>query len=238
MNDSGNQLVADLRVGENFKGNASSFVPQRFARFDLAMNGKVMPVEGRLGDRPALAVTAPGDGLVVVVHQTNDLTLTYREAEKFANFARHKDFAWAIQEHVTRGLPETGFQEVYSRYAKSLMSVGGGAGADSEVGLLTEIVALANPYTDDLSGGMPVKVLFDGEVRADTQVELFEKAPDGSVTVTLHRTDAQGQAVIPVQPGHEYLVDSVLLRAVDPGKRNGAVWESLWASLTFMVPAQ
>ena len=31
----GDQLVANLRVGENFKGGASPFLPSRFARFDL-----------------------------------------------------------------------------------------------------------------------------------------------------------------------------------------------------------
>ncbi|MGR3640587.1 MAG: DUF4198 domain-containing protein, partial [Alterinioella nitratireducens] len=61
---------------------------------------------------------------------------------------------------------------------------------------------MANPYTDDLSDGFPVLVLLEGEPRADVQVELFDRDPDGEVTVTLHRTDAEGRAVLPVEPGH------------------------------------
>ena len=111
--------------------------------------------------------------------------------------------------------------------------------ARTGTGLETEIVALNNPYTDPASEGMRVKVLYQGSVRADAQVEVFEKASDGTVDVALYRTDAEGLAVLPLKPGHEYLVDAVVLR--DTGNNDpaaGAVWHSLWASLTFAVPAQ
>jgi hypothetical protein len=105
------------------------------------------------------------------------------------------------------------------------------------MGLAIEIVALANPYTDDLTAGLPVLVLLDASPRGDAQVELFETAPDGTVTTTLHRTDAEGRVTLPVRPGMEYLVDSVVLRALpnnDPAA--GPVWHSDWASLTFRTP--
>ena len=100
-----------------------------------------------------------------------------------------------------------------------------------------EIVAVKNPYTDDLSGGMVVDVIYDGAARADAQVVVFEKAPGGDVTKTAVRTNDSGRATFPVNPGHEYLVDSVVVRSTgndDP--EAGPVWRSLWASLTFEVP--
>jgi len=229
-------LVANIRVGQDFAGGHSAYLPSQFERFDLVYAGQVIPVTGRLGDRPAMTMPTPGDGLVIVVHQTVDNRLSYSDPKKFENFTRHKDFTWALDEHKKRGLPEVGFREVYSRYAKSLMMSGNGEGADQRVGLLTEIVALANPYTDDLTKGLPVRVLYQGEVRPDTQVELFEKDKDGKVVVTLHRTNGDGVAELPMRPGREYLVDSVVMRAVEPASDSDPVWESLWASLTFMVP--
>ncbi|MDJ0824805.1 MAG: DUF4198 domain-containing protein [Rhodobacter sp.] len=231
------QILADIRVGQTFKGSAYSFIPQQFKRFDLVQGDRVIPVTGRIGDRPALAMDAPGDGLVTVVHQTSDFFLTYREAEKFLNFITEKDFAWVLADHEARGLPDAGFRERYSRYAKSLIAVGSGAGADQEVGLLTEIIALANPFTDDLSDGLPVQVLYQGAARADVQVEVFARVPDGAVTVMQTRTDSEGYAMIPVEAGSEYLVDAVVMRPLDPVAESDPVWESLWASLTFQVPS-
>jgi hypothetical protein len=83
---------------------------------------------------------------------------------------------------------------------------------------------------------MPLQVFYDRKPRADVQIELFERAPDGSVAITTHRTDADGRAVVPVRPGHTYLADAVAMRPLDGSKGNGAVWHSDWAALTFAVP--
>ncbi len=230
------QLLADLRVGQNFEGAAYAYLPQNFERFDLLAGEQVIAVEGRAGDRPALAMPAPAEGLVIAVHQTGDNTLTWDTAQKFEDFVLHKDMAWALEENRVRGIPEAGFREVYSRYAKSLIAVGDGRGEDQESGLETEIVALANPYTEALPEGLPVKVLYQGEPRSDAQVEVFAKAPDGTVQDLFYRTDAQGVALIPVTAGVEYLVDAVVLRAVEPRTETDPVWETLWASLTFRMP--
>ncbi|WP_417524395.1 DUF4198 domain-containing protein [Marinovum sp.] len=233
---SNSQLIANLRVGEDFEGPAYSYFPPRIQRFDILMGDNTYPVEGRAGDRPALRMATPENGLAVVVHVTNDTTLTYSDWELFQRFVTHKDWAGLIADHQARGLPETGFRENYSRYGKALIAVGDGAGADREAGLQTEIVALANPYTDDLSDGLPVRVLYQGAPRGDAQVELFAKSPEGEVTVSLLRTDAEGVAVLPVSPGHVYLADAVVVRPLEPATAEDPVWESLWASLTFKVP--
>lgn len=235
---SGGSITAAFRVGENLKGSSYSYLDRRTERLGFVTPEGPAEVPARIGDRPALdAVPAPvEDGLVVIVHETVDMTLTYREWQKFINFVEHKDFQGALEDHVARGIPQEGFKETYRRFAKALVAVGDGAGTDAPTGMETEIVALANPYTDDLSDGIAVQVLYQGQPRADAQVELFEKSGD-TVEVTLHRTDADGIARLPVQAGYEYLVDAVVLR--DTGNDDpeaGPVWHSLWASLTFAVP--
>ncbi|MGY9047582.1 MAG: DUF4198 domain-containing protein, partial [Rhodobacterales bacterium] len=230
-------LKADLRVGQSFEGSAYPYVPANFTRFELIQGDAVRSVEGRAGDRPALNMAAPGDGLAVVVHVTRDYSLTYPKWETFVSFTEHKDIVWAQERHLERGLTKDRVRERYTRFAKSLIGVGTSAGADREMGLRTEIVALTNPYTDDLSNGFNVQVLYEGAPRADVQVELFDKAPGESKGVsTLHRTDDQGLVTLPVQTGHEYLVDSVVFNELDPETQDDHAWESLWASLTFRVP--
>ncbi|MEO0701246.1 MAG: DUF4198 domain-containing protein [Pseudomonadota bacterium] len=235
--DVGDPIVADLRVGEAYLGGAQSYLPNRFRRFEIVQGAATAPVDGRMGDRPALNQTAD-EGLAVLVHVTTDSRLTYQEFAKFASFVTHKDAPWTIAEHSARNLPQEGFAEVYSRYAKSLVAVGDGAGSDRVVGLETEIVAQTNPYTDDLSDGMIVTLYYQGAPRADAQIEIFEKNPSGEVAVSTLRTDAVGVARVPVRAGHRYMLDSVVLRAPDIAAPSDGdpVWESLWANLTFEVP--
>ncbi|TGD60837.1 DUF4198 domain-containing protein [Tabrizicola sp. WMC-M-20] len=226
-----------LRVGSEMKGHVLSYLPQDIDRFEVIQSDGVRPVEGRMGDNPALVMDARQDGLAVVVHETNDAVTTYDDFAEFQRFVAHKDFRTAVTDHTARGLRKTGFRETYRRHAKSLVAVGSGAGADRAVGMVIEIVALANPYTDDLTAGMPLLVLLDGVARPDAQLELFQTSPDGTVTITLHRTDADGLVTVPVLKGMEYLADSVNLRALPNDDVDvGPVWHSDWASLTFHTP--
>jgi len=234
----GGQLQADIVNGEEFAGSGLSYLPNRFTNFVLFLGEEAERVSGRPGDVPALQQDPLGEGLHIAAYQANNATVDYETWEKFQRFVDHKDFGDVLSRHRERGLPEERFREVYSRYAKSLMAVGDGAGADRRVGLETEIVALTNPYTDDLASGMRVQVYYRNDLRADTQVEVFEKGPDGRVAIGLYRTDAEGIAVIPVKPGYRYMVDAVVLREpnIELREVSGGVWETLWANLTFAVP--
>ncbi|MFD0978746.1 DUF4198 domain-containing protein [Tropicimonas aquimaris] len=230
-------IRADLRVGQDFTGSTMIFNPDEFARFDLIRDGAATPASGRLGDLPALTHAAGAPGLVVVVHETQDRVVTYKDWEQFRHFVEEKDLGPALESHRQRGLPDAGFGESYRRFAKSLVAVGDGAGADRRVGLNIEIVAEANPYTDRLEGGMPLRVFLDGAPRADAQLELFERDAEGAVTLTLHRTDAEGRVTVPVTPGAAYLANSAVLRTLDNDAADaGPVWHTDWASLTFAVP--
>lgn len=229
----GEPILGHLVNGQEFAGTDLPFVPMRIARFDMAWDGRVVGLDNRVGNRPALDTPPLGEGLHVVAHVTNPQRVTYSEEGKWERFAEHKAFeGWQARTEAT-GLP---FREVYARYAKALVAVGDGAGQDVEMGLETEIVALANPYTDDLSDGLPVRVLYQGAPRPGAQVELFEKAPDGTVAITLHIADTDGVATLPVRPGHAYLADSVVLREPVEEHPEGVIWETLWAALTFAVP--
>jgi hypothetical protein len=232
----GGEIIAELRVGEKLKGAGYPYIPMRTARFEILQGDTRLDPQARIGDRPALQRVVEAPGLAIVVHETADTFLEYPDWEKFVTFTSHKDFAWAQEMHRTRGLPEAGFIEVYRRYGKALVAVGAGAGQDAPIGLDTEIVALANPYTDDLSRGLPVRVLHFGAPRGNVQVELFARGPGGEVTTSLHRTDGAGVAVLPMAPGTEYLVDSVILEPLEPEAEGDPVWYSLWASLTFRTP--
>jgi hypothetical protein len=232
---SGGAVTATLRNGELLTGVGLSYLPTRTRRHDYVAGGSVAPIPARIGDNPAIALEGLPDGLVTLIHETAPLNLTYDDWAAWTAFTDQKDLAWGQAAHRARGLPEDAVRERYMRFAKALVAVGDGRGADAERGLRTEIVAEANPYTDDLSAGLPVRVLLDGRPRAGAQVEMFARAPDGDVRVTTHLTDAEGRAVLPVVRGYDYLLDSVTLLPLNPQAPDDPAWLTLWAALTFSV---
>lgn len=239
--DLSEQIVADIKVGQNFSGSRQPYIPDNFVRFDIAHENAVVPVTGRLGDRPAAKTDALGNGLNILIYQSTVLDVFYTEWEKFVRFTEHKDFKGAPLRHIERGIPQDErFREVYSRFAKSLISVGDGSGSDRAFGLETEFVALENPYTDNMNDGLDVQVFYQDQPRPNAQIEVFERSNLEGVDVRVFttRTNVQGIATIDVKAGHSYQLDAVVLREADPVIYDDAVWETLWANLTLAIPDQ
>jgi cobalt/nickel transport protein len=232
----GDPIIARFRNGEKFEGVDLPYLDRQSVRLEMVRGQDVATFTPRNGDRPVIDQPNLGPGLTVLAHETAPRTLTYRDWESFAAFAAHKDFPDIAARQDARGLPREDFKERYTRHAKALVAVGDGAGSDRALGLETEFVALDNPYAAGFDGVMEVALRYQGEPRPDAQVEVFDAAPDGSVTVTLTRTDAEGRAAVPVMPGHRYLFDAVVLRPVEPAEAGDPVWETVWAALTFAVP--
>jgi len=231
-------VAANLVNGERFDGNVLGYFRNKIEAFDLYIGDLTSPVESRIGNTPALLMKPPQEGLMVAAYHSTPSRLTYDDWEVFELFTVHKDLGDAAVMQAARGLTQERVTETYSRFSKSLIGIGAAQGSDLNIGLETEIVALANPYTDDLSAGFPVQLFYQGAVRADAQIEVFARAPDGTVIDTYVRTDAEGIATVPVTAGHDYMLDAVVLRepSAELAAAQDAMWESLWANLTFHVP--
>ena len=231
-------VEANIVNGQEFEGVPLAFFPRSIEHFVIVAGDIAQTVESRMGDRPALNQTPIADGLHIAAYQSTDSTVTYETWEKFQGFVDHKDFGDVLSRHQERGLPVNDVKEVYSRYSKTLIGVGSSAGTDRRMGLETELVSLTNPYVDDVSNGMRVQLFYQNDVRTNVQVEVFDKAQNGDVIITYYQTDNTGVAQFPVTAGHSYMVDAVVLR--EPNQEltdtTGAVWETLWANLTFGVP--
>ncbi len=207
--------------------------------------GQPTPYVGRMGDMPALVLEGLQPGLLIALHETTPDLINYKTWEKFASFAANQGFGDIQAKHSQRGLPDSGFVERYSRHAKLLVAVDHGKGADRAFGLETEFVALKNPYTLNttpesvpasvpVTVPVPVQLFYQGAPRALAQVEIFERAADGTVQSSLAKTDASGLVQVPVRAQHSYLLNAVVLRAVEGDAK--VVWETLWASMVFAVP--
>lgn len=228
------RIVADLRVGQYFKGNSQVYLPNAFVSFTVTDPAGTRPVTGRIGDLPAVSMPAERSGLHVLAYHSTPSSITYSSFEKFESFTRKQGIEWVIEAHRRRGLPEKDVTESFTRYAKTLIRVGNGDGSDRAEGLPFELVAETNPYTNVPDDDMTVRLLLKGEPHADAQITVFRKFIGCEATrLTLH-TDADGRARIPRKTGGRFLVNAVYMR--EPAPESDAAWESLWASLTFRLP--
>ncbi len=237
--EAGAELVADVKVGMDFGGNKLAFLPNQINAFNITDADGPHKIEGRIGDIPSVNIIPTGDGLQILNLFSTSSTLTWDEFQKFDDFVNLHGMGWVLERHAERGLPDVGFKEAYTRFVKSLVAIGDGAGQDRFTGMFFELVAGQNPYTDDMSGGMPITIFFKGEPLPDKQVDLFYRNLNGEVSRLSVQSDANGQAIVPNVGDGEYMVNVVHMIEPFPEdqERTGVVWHSLWGSITYAIGA-
>ena len=147
--DIGEPIVGNLYVGENANGTALAYLPRNFTAFNFVDGDRsVRAVEGRIGDRPALNIAGNIDGLSIFYYETIDFQITWRSSAQFQNFLKYDGLPHIAKQHIERGLPPSGFSELFSRHIKALVLIGDGAGEDLRIGMPIEIVALDNPFAE------------------------------------------------------------------------------------------
>lgn len=230
--DPGSMLQANLRLGQQFRGDRLPYLPANAIRLEDVGPAGAQPIGGTLGDIPAIALTPAAPGLQVLVYHSVAERVGWAEWRKFADFVNDHGLGWVLDEHRRRGLPETGFTEAYTRCAKALVQVGPVAGADHVVGLPAEIVAEANPYALTAGETLPVRLLWRGRPQPAHDIRVFRRFHEAA-TFRDVTTDAGGRAVVPLDGPGIYLLNAVLMAEGSEKPRD--VWHSYWASLVFEV---
>ena len=234
----GDRVTVDLLIGTDFQGLSSPYTPDEIAAFAMIDAAGERPITGRFGDMPAGQITAAQAGLTLLYHQTGPLFVNYRKPEKFISFATEKGFAEIAALYQQAEVENFRLVEQYRRFAKSLVMVGPAAGQDQLLGLEMELVALTNPYQHPATETFRVAAYESGVPRPGAQVTVFIRHAPRDIEQKIIIADEDGQIQMPLLPGRQYLFDSVkLYRLKKPDTETDAEWESLWASLTFAVPA-
>lgn len=229
-------ILAHEKVGQNFKGNEYAYLTDSYIELLISVNNKTRDVKSRIGDLPAIHEKANEEGLTVLSARTSTSTVVYETWEKFEDFIKSKGLDWVFKEHNKRNLSKSDVSEAYSRYPKSLVKVGHGKGKDIFLGMPIEWLAENNPYmhTDE-----PVKLrlLWHGKPFTKTHVTVFNRVGGKLITSEL-MTDSEGKIEVSRANGGEFLINAVQM--IKPSKNiadlTGAVWESLWASMTYKIP--
>ncbi|MEC7211141.1 MAG: DUF4198 domain-containing protein [Pseudomonadota bacterium] len=236
----GAPVTADLRIGDMFVGNHLLYIPQQTERVAILGAGGMTDYVPRVGSRPVIDLGADLlDGLTghaVLIYQSADSYVHYMHQDKFFDFVTKKGAADIPGAHARRGLPPGGFIERYKRFAKSSITIGAPDETvnDRATGMEVEFVLTGRSLMADGTRRLNVRLFYKGAPLPGAVVALFTRRPDGEVATTGLVTGSDGIVGVAALPGHDYLLDHVTIRPIDPATdKNKAVWESLWASLTF-----
>jgi len=233
----GQRVLVRLRVGQKFKGDPMPRDPKLLRRFSLfsgtpgnSAGGGETPIPGVAGAEPAgfATVTSPGLNLITYASGRSSVEL---DAAKFETYLADEGLDTIKAQRAKKGQTAAPAKEVFSRYAKSYLAVGGagGPGYDRVLGLTLELVPEKDPTALPPGAELPVRLLYLGKPLPGVLVAAFTRdQPDARVTA---RTDAAGRARLRLDRPGVWLVKAVHM--IPAPAETGADWESFWASLTF-----
>lgn len=231
----GTTIPLRLYVGEHFKGDSLIYLPGRIERYTVIGPSGEHPVEATPGDDPAGGFRPTQPGLHVVAYRSRLDFVRFDSVEEFERYLDKEGLERVrnLGDYRER-VGHRPIREQYSRCAKSLVAVGAATGADRALGLRLELIAERNPYARDTARLMPVRLLYEGRPLGGALIVAFNNAePQKKIKV---RSAVDGRAGLHLSGPGTWLVTAVHLLPAPPGAP--AEWESLWASLSFELPAR
>ncbi len=237
----GAPLAFRLRVGERLHGDPVPRDPARIERFALiGPDGPTeRPVLGPPAAEPAGFAALPAPGLYQVVYRSRRERVDL-PAAKFEEYLALEGLESISALRRSRGESAKPSTEVYSRSAKSLILSGPGLGAgfDRPAGLELELIPEKNPYQLAAGAELPVRLLYRGKPLAGAEVVglSFQHADKTAPGRIAGRTGRDGRVALRLPEGGFWLIETVHM--VQAPRETGVDWESLWASLTFDLPAR
>ncbi len=230
----GSVIGVRLFVGQKFRGEALPRNPAMILRFALVSDAGETLVAGRAADEPAGAVRIERPGLELIAFRSRDSRVSLEPA-KFEEYLREEGLEYVIEARTRRGQSQKPSRELFSRSAKSLISAGEGGttGYDRLLGSTLELVPEQNPYAMREGEELPVRLLYEGRPLSGALVSaLPHEDPDRRLS---QRSDGDGRVTFRIGKAGAWLVKAVHMVPVsdDPS----ADWRSIWASLTFEIPA-
>ena len=236
----GAKVTVRLNTGDTFPASEGAVKSERVERASVVTAAGTTPVTSfrAEGKSTVAVVTAPRDGGGMVVEVVLAPVATKQPRASFDEFVRHEgldEVAAALARQPSRRAEE---RRTYAKYAKTLLRVGGGAGAAAlyarPLGHRLEIVPEADPQSLGRGEALPVRLLFDGRPLANAR--LVVGSTDAATATQSNmpgvRTDGEGRARLKtVRPGAAHYVHA--LHMVPSAGVADADWESFWATLTF-----
>ena len=232
----GSTVGVRLMIGQGFQGEPLPRNPALITKFVLVSAGGETEIVGRPADDPAGLVRVDAPGLQIVGYRSRNSSVAL-EAAKFEDYLREEGLEAIVAERARRGDSQKGSRELFSRCAKALLFAGPGkpGGEDRDLGFTLELRAEKNPYGLRAGSELPVRLTYEGKPLAGALVTAMAKNRGDAPEKLAQRTDKDGRVRLRLPREGAWLIKAVHMVAAPADA--GADWQSLWASLTFEMPA-
>ena len=149
MATQGQEIFANMRVGQDFLGQALPYLTNTIAAMIHWSPAGAASVEARLGDLPAMqGISLDQPGLHRLTLETKPAYIVFDDLAEFGDYLVYEGLQGTVNLHIERGLPDTEIAEGYIRNARALIQVGPADAnqRDTPTGMPFEITALENPF--------------------------------------------------------------------------------------------
>lgn len=221
----GEPAIIAAHVGDSFPASESPLDPTRIVNASAFTSFRILGMATWGTTSP---LTTPGSHVIGIGTKPRLLEL---EAVKWEAYLKDEGLDSILAWRKENGQSAKQGRELYSKFAKTLVVVGGqpSDGYRAITGFPIEFVLEADPSTLKPGAMLPVQVLWKGKPAPGLQVELAFAAP-GKPKIA-GRTDSEGRLKVQLdRPGRYRLHTVAMERAVNKPE---ADWESVWASFTF-----
>jgi uncharacterized GH25 family protein len=230
--DPGGTVAVGLRVGQDFVGDAVPRTSPLIERFIIRQSGRETPIDGIENIDPSGWFRADGRSSAVIAYASRP-SFVEMPAAKFEDYLRQYGLERIIGIRTRRGERGAPGREIFSRCAKAIVTGRQPSIAVTQpLGLRYEIV----PSGDPTLGTLPFRgrvVYGRTPVSGALVVAILQSDPSLRITT---RSNAQGAFSFMLSRAGVWLIKSVEM--IDAPAGSDAEWESLWASLTFELPAR
>ena len=230
----GARIGVRLYIGDGFGGMPRLRDPAHIRRFFVrGPGGGAAPVPGER-NRMTVGEIGPLERGAHILGYESAWIFTTIPADIFEAYLTKEGFGAALAARSARGEAGMPGREAYARSAKAVVHAGGGAeGFDAVLGLPLELTPEQPPAALRPGATLAVRLLLHGAPLAGAAVTAYPAADPGAAVSA--NTDSAGRAELLLLHAGPWLARAVHMRPAAP-EREGADWESLWASLAFAVP--
>ena len=236
----GSTARLSLRVGEQFTGDLVGWSKAQTAGLRLVSTAGVQDISAQVPTTPVadlpIALPVPGNYLVAFENQPHTISLS---ADSFTAYLHDEGLDFIKTQREAAGQAKQPGRERYRRYVKTLLEVQGAqAGVNATVHLKTlgqrlELVPVNNPLAMMPGEALSVQVLFEGQPLQGALLKAWHKSL-GQTTIIRASTNAQGITTVNLPYPGAWMVSLVHMVRVTGVK--GVDWDSMWGSLSFVVP--